>query len=89
MKSRLLFYCLILFNKTFSQESSAFIVKPYLQVGSTPSIHSIQILWVTDVQDHIWNVETKSKNDQKWRRADPPQIMNLNQMNIKPRKLYI
>src|SRR4030095_10645497 len=46
-----------------------FLVKPYLQIGKTPSPQSLQLLWHAAVSNDIWLVEYKNSGTNEWMKS--------------------
>src|SRR5688572_1070995 len=60
---------LLFSNQVFAQQTD-FLVKPYLQVGKTPSVNSLQLLWHTTDATSTWSAEYKNFNSSDWIRAE-------------------
>jgi 3',5'-cyclic AMP phosphodiesterase CpdA len=75
MKHFILAFLLFLSFRAFNQQPD-FLVKPYLQIGKTPSPQSMQLLWHAAVSKDVWLVEYKNITSNEW-------IKSQNQTNSK------
>ena len=70
------------------EEPSAFIVKPYLQIGQNPSDHSLSILWQTADENASWKVEDRTVGTNSWTTVEQPSSNVLSVKGIGVRKLF-
>ena len=68
MKRHLIAILLIFSLQVYSQQSD-FLVKPYLQIGKTPSPQSLQLLWHAAISNDVWIVEYKNSGSNEWMRS--------------------
>lgn len=72
MKQYILVLILFFSSEVYSQsgnQQSDFLVKPYLQIGKTPSPQSMQVLWQTAVSNDVWLAEYKTSTGNEWMRS--------------------
>jgi len=72
-----------------SANTSPFIAKPYLQIGTNPSATTLDILWQTNNEEAKWMVETKAFDSKKWMTASTPGFKILTASNIVGRRIYM
>lgn len=69
MKQYILVLILFFSSEVYSQsgnQQSDFLVKPYLQIGKTPSPQSMQVLWHAAVSNDVWLAEFKNSTGTDW-----------------------
>ncbi len=77
----------ISFAPTFAQTDGAvFVTTPYLQIGSSPSAQTLQLLWHTADANATWIVEHQVNN--QWVRSENPVATNIRLSNIDPHVVY-
>src|SRR4030095_10475498 len=69
MKHYILAFLLFFSLQAYNQQSD-FLVKPYLQIGKTPSSQSMQVLWHANVSNDVWLVEYKNYGETDWKRSE-------------------
>jgi predicted phosphodiesterase len=69
-------------------KADAFVVKPYLQVGRTPSATSLQVLWHAADIEGDWVLEHRASSDAQWHKADAPKSSRVAVGNVTPRRVY-
>jgi len=69
MKHYILVFLLFLSFQAYSQQPD-FLVKPYLQIGKTPSPQSMQVLWHATISNDVWLVEYKNYGETDWKRSE-------------------
>src|SRR6187200_3073720 len=69
MKHSILAFFLFLSFQAYNQQPD-FLVKPYLQIGKSPSPESLQLLWHAAVSNDVWLVEYKSIGGNEWIRSE-------------------
>ena len=79
---------IFLYFPTFGQSNKTFIVPPYLQIGSSPSPTSIEILWQTNDTDAEWSVEYRQNKNETWKKAETPIKSKIKANGITERNLY-
>ncbi|HEY5771619.1 MAG TPA: metallophosphoesterase family protein [Chitinophagaceae bacterium] len=65
MKHYILAFLLFLSFQAYNQQPD-FLVKPYIQIGKTPSTQSMQVLWHTAISNDVWLVEYKNSTSNEW-----------------------
>ncbi len=70
------------------QANATFIVRPYLQIGSSPSPTSIEVLWQTSVTDADWSIELRQSKNEAWKKAEAPIVSKIKANGVKERNLY-
>lgn len=65
-----------------------FLVKPYLQIGKTPTTQTLQLLWHTPDVDADWVVEYKNANAKAWRKAEAPRVKGVTVGGVDPHRIY-
>ena len=53
-------------NSQSGNQPSDFLVKPYLQIGKTPSPQSMQVLWHAAVSNDVWLAEYQNSTGTDW-----------------------
>ena len=71
-------------NSQFRSQQSDFLVKPYLQIGKSPSPQSLQLLWHAAVSNDIWLVEYKSTNADEWKKSEDQASSKIAVAGIEP-----
>ncbi|MDP4265615.1 MAG: metallophosphoesterase [Bacteroidota bacterium] len=71
-----------------NQGSSPFVVKPYLQIGQSPSASSLDLLWQTADENADWVVEVKNPGNKNWAPATKPGFTFISAKGISRRKAY-
>jgi hypothetical protein len=66
----------------------AFLVKPYLQVGSAPAPGALTLLWQTDDAAADWSVEYQPGAGSPWRKAEPPVSRTVAVPTVAPHRVY-
>ncbi|WP_157235614.1 metallophosphoesterase [Methylosinus sp. LW4] len=64
---------------------SAFVVKPYLQIGRNLSPTTLHLLWHTPDESADWAVETRPTSSAAWTRAGAPQRTRVAVAGVTPR----
>ena len=75
----------------FPQETSPFLVKPYLQWGDSPDAsgwRSMKLLWHDVDADAGWDVEYRIGSDSTWHKAAAPMMRRVTVPSIAPHRLY-
>ncbi len=70
--------------------NNGFIVEPYLQLGNHPvqqKEESLELFWITDSNQDLWEVKSKSPKQTHWLQQKPPQKSILSYSV--PEKLYL
>lgn len=70
------------------KNSDAFMVKPYLQLGSNPSSTSLEVIWHSPEADADWSVEVKTNEKDGWKKAVAPRMSKITTKGITPRRVY-
>ncbi len=70
------------------KKTDAFVVKPYLQVGRSPSATSLHLLWHGADVDSDWAVEHRASPDAQWHQAPAPQSSRVAVGKATPRRVY-
>ena len=87
MKRYILAFVLFLTLQLHSQvnnQQSDFLVKPYLQIGKTPSPQSLQLLWHAAVSNDTWLVEYKNRETNDWMRSQSQASTKITITGIEP-----
>ena len=71
-----------------NQGASSFVVKPYLQIGHSPSTHSLDLLWQTSDEKSNWVVETRLSGSKIWLMAGQPDVSTISVAGVNQRKAY-
>jgi hypothetical protein len=69
----------------------AFLVKPYLQWGNTPSQGStarLMVLWHTGDEAADWSVEYRPGSDRPWSPAEAPALRRVAVPTVPPHRVY-
>jgi predicted phosphodiesterase len=61
---------LLMCGKAMGQSNDAFVVTPYLQIGSSPTAQSLELLWQTNNTVATWSVELQANG--QWIKAPVP-----------------
>jgi predicted phosphodiesterase len=72
MRNYILAFLLIFSFQAYSQfnnQQPDFLVKPYLQIGKTPSPQSLQLLWHATVSNDVWLAEYKNSGGNEWMKS--------------------
>ncbi len=92
MKNKLLTALFILCCFTTIAQTSAskdvFIVSPYLQIGNTATVQSLQLLWHAADSTADWQAEYKIIENAKWLRAEKPTATTINIAGTNPYEVY-
>jgi acid phosphatase type 7 len=90
MKYLMAVFLMIISQVTNAQSTNAtdFLVKPYLQIGKSPSSQSLQLLWHAPVSNDVWLVEYKNNDETKWRRSDGQRFSTVAVGSIAPFNVY-
>ena len=67
---------------------SAFVAKPYLQIGRNPSPQSLELLWHTADADVAWSVEQRADAKGKWTAAGMPKSTRVAVAGVAPHRVY-
>ena len=84
-------YFIASFIILFSLQASAqqdFVVKPYLQIGNTPTPHSLQLLWHAAEADAVWLAEYKTASGAKWLKSENQTTSKITTAGITPFTIY-
>jgi len=65
-----------------------FLVKPYLQIGKTPSPQSLQLLWHAAVSDDVWLAEYKSNGGNEWMKSQSQTSSKIAVAGVDPFTVY-
>ncbi|MDB5351031.1 MAG: metallophosphoesterase [Planctomycetota bacterium] len=67
-----------------------FLVKPYLQIGRSKAVDTLQLLWHADDVDASWSVEhrTKGQGGEAWRKADVDGGRRVAVTGVDPHRVY-
>lgn len=71
-----------------NNQSSAFLVKPYLQIGNNPNPQSLQLLWHTNNETDQWLVEYKSGAATGWKKSESQTYSKIAVVNAEPFLVY-
>lgn len=79
----------VLAGLTAAQEmQDAFVVKPYLQVGRTPSPSSLELLWHAADIAGDWVVEHRASSTQQWQATAAAKSSRVAVGNVTPRRVF-
>src|SRR5215204_7481560 len=89
-------YFIAIFLLIFSQKINAqtannttdFLVKPYLQIGKSPSPQSVQLLWHAAVSNDVWLAEYKNSNGNEWAKSENQTSSPIAVVGIEPFTVY-
>jgi acid phosphatase type 7 len=70
-----------------NEPPSAFLVKPYLQLGHAPHAGSLTLLWHTSDADADWTVQYRPGTEHDWKKA-PIQSQRIAVVSIEPHRVY-
>ena len=87
MKHYILAFLLFLSFQAYNQQSD-FLVKPYLQIGKTPSPQSMQVLWHAAVSNDVWLVEYKNSGASEWMKSQNQTSSKIAVAGIEPFTVY-
>ncbi len=65
-----------------------FVTKPYLQIGRTPSVGTLQLLWHSPDSDARWSVESREAEDGPWKRARLAEPRRVSVSGIVPHRIH-
>jgi len=69
-------------------QQADFLVKPYLQIGKTPSPQSLQLLWHVVVSNDLWLAEYKNSGANEWMKAENQTSSKIAVAGIDPFIVY-
>jgi len=75
-------------NTQINVQQSDFLVKPYLQIGKTPSPKSLQLLWHAAVSNDLWLAEYKNSGANEWMKAEKQTSSKIAVAGIEPFSVY-
>jgi len=87
MKHYILAFFLFLSFDANNQQPD-FLVKPYLQIGKSPSPGSLQLLWHAAVSNDVWLVEYKSIRGNEWIRSENQTSSKIAVAGVDPFAVY-
>jgi 3',5'-cyclic AMP phosphodiesterase CpdA len=87
MKHYILAFFLFLSFDAYNQQPD-FLVKPYLQIGKSPSPGSLQLLWHAAVSNDVWLVEYKSIRGNEWIRSENQTSSKIAVAGVDPFAVY-
>src|SRR5688572_18103546 len=87
MKHYILSFLLFFSFQAYSQQPD-FLVKPYLQIGKTPSPQSMQVRWHAAVSNDLWLVEYKSSTSDEWVKSQNQTSSKIAVAGIEPFTVY-
>jgi len=87
MKQYILVFFLFLSFQAYNQQPD-FLVKPYLQIGKTPSPQSMQVLWHAAVSNDKWFVEYKNSGADEWMKSKNQTSSRITVAGIEPFIVY-
>src|SRR6188474_1332484 len=87
MKHYILALLLFLSFQAYNQQPD-FLVKPYLQIGKTPTRGSMQLLWHAAVSNDVWRVEYKSSGTGEWMKSQNQTSSRIAVAGIEPFIVY-
>jgi len=91
MKHYILASILFFSSQAYSQsgnQQTDFLVKPYLQIGKTPSPQSLQVLWHASVSNDVWLVEYKNSGINEWMRSQNQTSSKVAVTGMEPFTVY-
>jgi predicted phosphodiesterase len=65
-----------------------FVASPYLQIGSTPSSQSLQLLWQVSDTNAVWTVEHKTRSKDSWVKTQNPTFTKITVAGIEFHVVY-
>ncbi len=65
-----------------------FLAKPYLQIGRTPAVGSLQLLWHAADSEADWSVEHRDSADRPWTRSAAPASPRVAVAGTEPHRIY-
>jgi acid phosphatase type 7 len=68
--------------------TAALSVKPYLQIGRTPSRDALQLLWHAPHADAAWSVEYQAGPSHSWKKADDLTYRAVELPGVEPHRVY-
>src|SRR4030095_8904828 len=85
-------HCILAFFLFFSfqayNQQPDFLVKPYLQIGKTPSAQSMQVLWHSGVSNDVWLVEYKNSGANDWMKSQSQISSKIAVAGVDPFTVY-
>jgi len=87
MKQSILAFLLFLSFEAYNQQPD-FLVKPYLQIGKTPSPGSMQMLWHAPVSNDVWLAEYKNNGSNEWMRSQNQSSSKIAVAGVDPFIVY-
>src|SRR5678816_95863 len=87
MKQYILVLILFFSFQAYNQQSD-FLVKPYLQIGKSPSPHSMQVLWHVTVSNDVWLAEYKNNGETDWKRSEGQYFSTIAVGSVAPFYVY-
>ncbi len=81
--------CCMAFGTSQAQQmTDDFVVRPYLQLGSTPAVNTLDLMWHTDEVDAAWTVEVKASDKDGWKKMQAPTMKKLAIKGLSLRRIY-
>lgn len=87
MKFLIIFFAALLSFSASAQNNPDFLVTPYLQIGSTPTPQSLQVLWHASNSNTVWLAEYKTTAG-KWMKAENQTTTAITTAGIEPYTIY-
>src|SRR5688500_1706782 len=91
MRYFILGFVLLFSFQAYSQSGNQptdFLVKPYLQIGRTPSPQSLQVLWHAAVSNDVWVAEYKNSVANEWIKSQNQTSSKITVSGIEPYTVY-
>ena len=79
------FYAAIAQTKS---SNNVFVASPYLQIGSSPSPQSLQLLWQVSDTNTVWTVEHKTTSKDSWVKTQNPTFTKISIAGIESHVVY-
>ena len=91
MKQYILVLLLFFSSQVHSQSGNQqpeFLVKPYLQIGKSPSPQFMQVLWHANVSNDVWLVEYKNNTSTEWMKSQNQMSSKIAVAGVDPFTVY-
>jgi len=73
------------FTQAQTNQATAFVVKPYLQIGRNPSPTSLSLMWHTADEAASWLVQLRLSPTSPWLTAEPAKSTRISVAGVAPR----
>ena len=75
-------------NAQTNDLTTAFVEKPYLQIGKSPTAQSMQLLWHANIANDVWLAEYKNSSSTHWTKSSNQTFSKITVKGIEPFLVY-